>query len=148
MHPTIPQTVHTLDCRDAPEMVPQPSLRAICWLLRAVSVCLPPSYPHASQDYGNSNIRRIDLATRETTTVAGDSTNIRGFRDGVGTNAQFYYPWSIDIARSGGFAIVAVRAWPAPPRRAIPRIASAPPRLLAHAVGCGIPITTRHTVPA
>ena len=85
---------------------------------------LPP--PDASQDDRNHNIRRIDLATREVSTVAGNGA--RGFRDGVGTNAQFYRPWGIDIARSGGFAIVAVRAWPAPPRRAIPRIASSPPR--------------------
>ena len=53
-------------------------------------------------------IRRVDIATGETTTVAG-TARTRGFREGVGTSAQFDYP-RIAIAPSGGFALVAVRA--------------------------------------
>ena len=65
-----------------------------------------------------------DVITGETTTVAGSST--QGSVDGVGTSAQFYLPSGVSIAPNGNFALVAVRAWPAPPTTPHPAIACQP----------------------
>ena len=69
----------------------------------------------ASQDYGN-RIRRVEIATGETTTLAGSGS--AGFGDGAGGSAMFYVPYGVAIDPSGTFALVAVRAWPAPPHAA------------------------------
>ena len=71
-------------------------------------MCVPSSRA-ASQD--DQRIRSIDIATGVTTTLAGG--NGRGSRDGG--SAQFNEPREVAIAPSGGFALVAVRASPAPP---------------------------------
>ena len=65
--------------------------------------------PDASQDTSNNRIRRVDVTTRETTTLAGSTY---GYYDGVGTSARFYNPNGVEIDPSGAFALVAVRAWP------------------------------------
>ena len=62
----------------------------------------------SSQDIWNQRIRRIDIATGETTTLAGSTP---GFSDGVGASAQFYEPGDVAIHPSGTFALVTVRAW-------------------------------------
>ena len=68
--------------------------------------------PHAvRQERDAHRIRSIDIATGVTTTLAGG--NGRGFRDGG--SAKFNEPREVAIAPSGGFALVAVRASPAPP---------------------------------
>jgi DNA-binding beta-propeller fold protein YncE len=74
------------------------------WLSCLVTVC-PPD---ASQDFRNNRVRRIDLATGATTTLAGSGT--QGFSEGVGASAQFNHPSGVAIAPSGGFALVGVRA--------------------------------------
>ena len=81
----------------------------------------------ASQDYSDHRIRRVDIATGATTTLAGSGS--RGFLDGAGGSARFNHPAGIAIDPSGGFALVAVRASPAPPPSRHPAY-----RLLAHAV--------------
>ena len=73
---------------------------------------------YTTQDFGTHRIRKIDLGTSETTTLAG-STKHGGFNDGSSTSAQFKFPFGIAIDRTGSFALVAVRAWPASPRRAL-----------------------------
>jgi hypothetical protein len=84
-----------------------------------------------SQDRSNHRIRRVDIATEATTTLAGSGTR-RGFLDGDGTTAQFNRPERVAIAPSGAFALVAVRAWPrtapasARSRRRRTRLAPAP----------------------
>ena len=89
--------------------------------------------PDASQDYSNNRIRRVDITTGATTTIAGSGTT--GFKDDdVGTNAQFYLPFGVAIDPSGVFALVAVRACPPAPRASWPSPAAAhPPR--THAPG-------------
>ena len=67
----------------------------------------------ASQGHINNRIRRVDIATGATTTLAGSGT--RGYLDGAGGSARFNRPEDISIDPSGGFALVAVRASPAPP---------------------------------
>ena len=62
----------------------------------------------ASQDLYNHRIRRVDIATGATTTLAGSGT--RGYLDGAGGSARFNRPEDISIDPSGGFALVAVRA--------------------------------------
>ena len=99
---------------------------------RAAGLPLSPSVPApgASQDFSNHRIRRVDIATGETATLAGSGST--GFLDGVGTSARFYYPYGVAIAPSGAFALVAVRAWPrtapasARSRRRRTRLAPAP----------------------
>ena len=59
---------------------------------------LPPTHA-ASQDYLNSRIRRIDLATNITTTLS----------------SSFTYPLGVAIDPSGTFALVAVRHGPRVP---------------------------------
>ena len=66
-----------------------------------------------SQDYENHRIRRVDLATGATTTLAGSGS--AGFLDGDGANAEFNNPAGIAIDPTGTFALVTVRAGPAPP---------------------------------
>ena len=61
-------------------------------------------------------IRRVDIATGATTTLAG--SGIRGFGDGVGVTARFKYPNDIAIDPTGTFALVAVRRPPPYPRMA------------------------------
>ena len=92
---------------------------------------LSVSFHDASQDTSNHRIRRVEIATGATTTLAGSGT--QGYLDGAGGSARFNEPMAIAIDPSGTFALVAVRASPAPPplHRATPRIASP-----AHAVGC------------
>jgi len=45
-------------------------------------------------DYGNSNIRKIVIATGEVTTLAG-TANILGSDDGIGPAAKFNSPWGV-----------------------------------------------------
>jgi len=45
-------------------------------------------------DTGNNLVRKIAIATREVTTVAGDN-NVNGFADGTGTAAHFSFPSGI-----------------------------------------------------
>ena len=72
----------------------------------------------ASQGYYNHRIRRVDLATGATTTLAGSGSagfGFGGFLDGAGGSAQFNGPMGIAIDPSRGFALVAVLASPATP---------------------------------
>ena len=78
----------------------------------------------ASQEYDNNRIRRVDIATGATTTLAGSGST--GFLNGAGANAQFRSPYGVAIDPTGTFALVAVRAWPAPPPRALRHTAMAP----------------------
>ena len=81
------------------------------------------------QDYLNNRIRRVDVTTGATTTLAG-STN--GFNDAaVGTSARFNSPSGVAIDPSGTFALVGVRASPASPRPRViaPFLQTAHPRL-------------------
>ena len=61
-------------------------------------------------------IRRADLATGATTTLAGSGA--AGFRDGDSANAQFNHPIGVAIDPSGTFALVTVLTTtsPAAPR--------------------------------
>ena len=85
------------------------------------SAARPPFHEHflsvlshdASQDQNNHRIRRIDIATGATTTLAGAGY---GFLDGAGGSAQFWVPRGIAIDPSGTFALVAVRRPPPHPR--------------------------------
>ena len=61
----------------------------------------------SSQGYIDQRIRRVDIATGATTTLAG--TGSAGFLDGAGAIARFQYPRGIAIEPSGGYALVAVR---------------------------------------
>ena len=85
----------------------------------------------ASQDYRNQRIRRVDIATGATTTLAGSGTG--GFRDGAGGSARFSGPIGIAIDPSGTFALVAVRRPPPYPR--IPQSRRRHNTRLAHGVG-------------
>ena len=102
-----PSSTSTAISQAAPPAAPRPGLAQTA---HTIGCCLPPHA--ASQDRYNHRIRRIDIATKSTTTLAG--TGSYGSRDGVGASAQFYYPHGIAIAPNGGFALVAVRASPAP----------------------------------
>ena len=82
--------------------------------------------PDASQDSFNFRIRRVDISTRATTTLAG--SGVDGFNDdNVGARAQFSYNTGIAIGPLGGFALVAVRACPRAPRASWPSPAAAHP---------------------
>ena len=70
----------------------------------------------ASQDHINNRIRRVDIATGATTTLAGSGT--RGFLNGAGYYARFAHPISIAIDPRGTFALVGVRRPPPYPRMA------------------------------
>ena len=67
-----------------------------------------------TQDWGTHRIRKIDLLTTATTTLAGSG----GFNDGTFKNGEFKFPFGIAIDRTGAFALIAVRACPTSPRRA------------------------------
>jgi hypothetical protein len=55
--------------------------------------------------YGSHTIGRVDLVTSTVSTVAG-STNVRGSRDGAGTDALFTNPVGVAINPTGSFALV------------------------------------------
>ena len=59
-----------------------------------------------------------DHTIGSTITLAGSS---EGFNDGNSTSARFFKPTGVAIDPEGEFVLVAVRAWPASPRRALPR---------------------------
>ena len=88
------------------------------------------SFHDASQDYYNHRIRRVEIATGATTTLAGSGS--RAFGNGAGGSAHFYYPSGVAIEPSGTFALVAVRRPPPYPR--IPPSRRRHTRL-AHGVG-------------
>lgn len=56
----------------------------------------------------NQGIRRIDLATRRATSIAGDRHRARysGHDDGVSSDARFYNPCGIAIDGAGTFAVI------------------------------------------
>ena len=68
----------------------------------------------ASQDTFNHCIRRVDLATGGTTTLAGGGQG----SDGDGGSAKFSFPSVAEIDPSGTFALVGVRRPPPYPRMA------------------------------
>ena len=78
----------------------------------------------ASQDYGNHRIRRVDIATGATTTLAGSGT--QGFLDGAGGSARFNDPNGVAIDPSGTFALVVVRRPPRTPACRHPQTAHPP----------------------
>ena len=82
------------------------------------SLSLPA--PDASQDSENNQIRKIIIASGLTTRFAGDAL-------GSGDD-DLRGPVGVAIAPDGTFALVAVRAWPASPRRAL--LQTAHPHLL------------------
>eukprot|EP00964_Phaeocystis_antarctica_P128632 scaffold92426_cov59-Phaeocystis_antarctica.AAC.2 len=63
------------------------------------------SFHDASQDSHNHRIRRVEIATGATTTLAGSGSD--GFSNGAGGSALFNYPRGVAIDPSGGFALVA-----------------------------------------
>ena len=65
-----------------------------------------PAAAYVSQDNENHRIRKINVKSGETSTLAGSS---EGFKDGVGTSAQFSYPIGVAIDPEGAFVFVAVR---------------------------------------
>ena len=69
------------------------------------------SFHDASQDGNNHRIRRVEIATRATTTLAGSGS--ADYLDGASGSARFHYPRGIAIDPSGTFALVVVRASPA-----------------------------------
>merc|ERR1711935_569552 len=54
-------------------------------------------------DLTNHRVRRVDIPTGKTTTLAGST---KGFSDGLATNARFNHPFGIAIDPSGSFALV------------------------------------------
>ncbi|NOK62074.1 MAG: hypothetical protein GFH27_549321n61 [Chloroflexi bacterium AL-W] len=56
-------------------------------------------------DARNNTVRRLDLPTREVTTLAG-AAGIRGQADGTGTDARFAYPSGIALNSDGTLALV------------------------------------------
>ena len=64
----------------------------------------------ASQDAWNHRIRRVEIATGETTTLAGSGS--AGFGDGASGSAMFNEPYDVAIDPSGTFALVSVRRPP------------------------------------
>ena len=86
---------------------------------------------HAWQDHENHRIRRVEIATGETTTLAGSGSY--GYigdhhGDGDGGSAKFSQPSGVAIDPSGTFALVAVRRpQPYTPHGAIPQTAAHPP---------------------
>lgn len=58
-------------------------------------------------DTENNTIRRIDMASGEVTTVAGDATDWAGFADGVGSAARFRGPEGGVLDAAGDTAFVA-----------------------------------------
>jgi len=76
---------------------------------RPTGIAIDPSGGYALVGgYYNHRIRRVDLATGATTTLAGSGT--QGFLNGAGGSAQFKHPSGIAIDPSGGFALVADRS--------------------------------------
>lgn len=63
--------------------------------------------PGGSQDHHNYRVRRVDIASGATTTLAGSGA--LGQRDGASATAQFWGLLSIAIDPSGAFALVTVR---------------------------------------
>ncbi len=57
-------------------------------------------------DTDNHTIRRLDLATRQVTTVAG-SAGASGSADGVGSAARFNRPQGVAISPDGSYALIA-----------------------------------------
>ena len=81
----------------------------------------------ASQDTFNYRVRRVEIATGATTTLAGSGSY--GFLDGASGSARFNRPSGIAIDPSGAFALVAVRRPPPHPRMAPSRTdGTHPPR--------------------
>jgi len=73
---------------------------------RPAGVAIDPSGVFALvTDYLNHRIRRVEIATRVVTTLAGSGT--AGFGNGAGSSAKFNWPRGVAIDPSGAFALVA-----------------------------------------
>jgi hypothetical protein len=69
---------------------------------------VPAAAPHAVPsprrcDEDNNRIRKIDLRTRTTTTLAGSGH--AGVKDGPGSSAKFNYPGGIGLDESGNIYV-------------------------------------------
>ena len=53
-------------------------------------------------DFGNHRIRKIDTTTREVTTFAGST---EGYKDAIGTEAQFDFPSGVAVDSSGNLYV-------------------------------------------
>eukprot|EP00964_Phaeocystis_antarctica_P045430 scaffold26148_cov61-Phaeocystis_antarctica.AAC.2 len=109
----------------APQPTPPPSKVVPAATHRAADLLLAQRVlaPDASQDASNNRIRRVDITTGATTTLAGSGS--AGFKDDdVGTSAQFWSPLDVAIAPNGAFALVAVRDRPPAPHVTWPASAS------------------------
>jgi len=73
---------------------------------RGVAIDPSGTFALVADEY-NHLIRRVEIATGATTTLAGTGT--QGFLDGAGGSAQFNTPSGVAIDPSGGFALVADR---------------------------------------
>ena len=87
-----------------------------------------------------------------TTTLAGGALHALTFRDGAGASAQFYFSRGVAIDPSGGFALVAVRAWLGLAASLVTPRKTRHPTDSAHAIGCEqffpemVPVTTLHAI--
>ena len=90
---------------------------------------------HFHGSWSRSPRKLSESTTGATSILAGSSspgdgpgTRTGGYNDdNVGTNVKFYMPWSVAIAPSGAFALIAVRACPPAPRAAWPSPRSGAP---------------------
>ena len=135
-----PASQHHAACR-------VPELRGLAFgfdssLSSTLPQCIPS--PHAiRQDRDNHRIRSIDIATGETTTLAG--TGQQGYLNGDGASAKFDQPMGVAIDPSGTFAIVSVRRPPPYPLRTHKHILPSRRRsLYSSLLQCVCPPPVRH----
>lgn len=57
-------------------------------------------------DFYNNKIRKVDLVTKDVTTVAGHPDRNSGLEDKTGAEARFYHPHGIAISTDGSYALV------------------------------------------
>ena len=104
-HAAIPQRRHT---RLAHGVGAAPVPTPHCATRPPVQLFLRVFSHDASQDTSGHRIRRVDIATGATTTLAGSGSY--GFLDGDDASARFNNPYGVAIDPTGTFTLVAVRA--------------------------------------
>lgn len=104
LYSILPQMVSTMAGSSVGVQGFQDGFGTFCAFSKPTKLVISPAYTYLYiTDTGNDRIRQFNMQSGFTSTLAG---GLRGFSDGVGTNAQFDQPYGLALTRDGRYLYV------------------------------------------